>query len=140
MPTYRTAADSIPIINESHQATLFQLFPGWVVSERVRDTSSWVWQFGFDIQRNKERRWVCKCCVIAGSSIPKNFQPAGLQNAAGHLYAKHILAPPDKPMSREERRATKAPKQLNSIAHYIGLDAKQPVEQSVINKLIQSFD
>ncbi|KAK8093092.1 PIF1-like helicase domain-containing protein [Apiospora kogelbergensis] len=105
MPIYRAAADSIPITNQGHEAALFRHFPGFAFSERVRHTSSWLWQFGYDIQNRDSRRWACKQCIIANNPLPKNIHPSGLQNAAGHLYTKHfVLAPPDKPKLREEKK------------------------------------
>ncbi|KAK7928516.1 hypothetical protein PG985_005514 [Apiospora marii] len=56
MPTYRAAADSIPITNQGHEAALFRHFPGFAFSER---------------------------CIIANNSLPKNIHPSGLQNVAG---------------------------------------------------------
>ena len=113
MPIYHAAADSIPITNQGHEAALFRHFPGFAFSERVRDTSSWLWQFGYDIQNRDSRRWVCKLCIITNSPLPKNIHPSGLQNAAGHLYTKHfVLAPPDKPKSREEKKRSRSPRPL----------------------------
>ncbi|KAK8011867.1 hypothetical protein PG989_000127 [Apiospora arundinis] len=142
MPSYRAAANTVPETDETHQATIFRFYPGWSLSERVRDTSAWVWQFGFDIQRAKERRWVCKHCIILGTSSPADFAPAGLQNAAGHLYRRHYInAPPGMAMSREEKRATaRTSKPHNTIANYLDLSAEKPAEQAVINKIIQQFD
>ncbi|KAK6854912.1 Ribonuclease H-like protein [Apiospora arundinis] len=39
---------------------LFSHFRGWTWSERGRDTSSWLWDEGYDIQKDSIRRWVCK--------------------------------------------------------------------------------
>ncbi|KAK8120366.1 restless-like transposase [Apiospora kogelbergensis] len=142
MPSYRAAANTVLETDETHQVTIFRFYPGWSLSERVRDTSAWVWQFGFDIQRAKERRWVCKHCIILGTSSPADFAPAGLQNAAGHLYRRHYInAPPGMAMSREEKRATaRTSKPHNTIANYLDLSAEKPAEQAVINKIIQQFD
>jgi hypothetical protein len=30
---------------------LFRQFPGWTWSQRTRDTNSWIWNEGYDIQR-----------------------------------------------------------------------------------------
>ncbi|KAK8869381.1 Acyl-coenzyme A thioesterase 8 [Apiospora arundinis] len=39
---------------------LFSHFRGWTWSERGRDTSSWLWDEDYDIQKDSTRRWVCK--------------------------------------------------------------------------------
>ncbi|KAK6857540.1 Ribonuclease H-like protein [Apiospora arundinis] len=36
---------------------LFSHFRGWTWSERGRDTSSWLWDEGYDIQKDSIRRW-----------------------------------------------------------------------------------
>ncbi|KAK8096312.1 restless-like transposase [Apiospora kogelbergensis] len=113
MPIYRAAADSIPITNQGHEAALFRHFPGFAFSER---------------------------CIIANNPLPKNIHPSGLQNAAGHLYTKHfVLAPPDKPKLREEK------KEAGRQGHYrasrvMSLTPEVPVKQAVTNKLVKMFD
>jgi len=63
-------AESIPPKSPAtieHERTLFRLFPGYLWSERTKDTCSWVWDFGHDIQKTQgssvTRRWVCKRCI-----------------------------------------------------------------------------
>ncbi|KAM9873927.1 hAT family dimerization domain protein [Verticillium dahliae] len=64
---------------------LFRHFRGWAWSQRSLDTLSWVWQFGFDIEKETGRRWVCKACVR--KKVPKtgNVLAMGTQNAERHL-------------------------------------------------------
>lgn len=104
---------------------LFRHFSGWLWSERSRDRRSWAWQYGFDIQCESERRWVCRPCLEKRDSKPKSFSTGGLQNALDHLYlGHHIFAPEGKTKSdaerRDERRGKK--KTYRSIANMLNLD------------------
>lgn len=140
--SFLPAESAIPHTTEEHTTDLFRRFRGWTFSERSRETASWVWSFGFDIQRDTQRRWVCKLCIIRKHSNIRPITENGLQNAMGHLYTKHrILAPKGKPKSREEKMAfTSKPSPFPSVATFIDLSAEKPAEQAVINKLIKSFD
>ncbi|KAK8092308.1 PIF1-like helicase domain-containing protein [Apiospora kogelbergensis] len=137
--------DFLPRLEDDHVESMFSLrqFKGWLKAERVRDTYSWAWNFGFDLQQTETSRrcWVCKMCVLQKSRKPGHFQHTGLQNALSHLYNKHqIQAPGDKPESREEKLAQSGPVALRSIATIMGLNTRDPAEQAFINKLIERFD
>ncbi|PQK15635.1 hypothetical protein BB8028_0005g11470 [Beauveria bassiana] len=93
---------------------LFRHFRGWTWSERARDTSSWLWDFGYDIQRHGVRKWACKDCVLRNSPIIASFSSSGLQNAANHLWP--------------------------TIASVLKLDVNKPREQNIANCVISRFD
>src|SRR3981189_1406781 len=38
---------------EEHEVTLRHHFRGWALSERSRETGSWAWPFGYDIQKDE---------------------------------------------------------------------------------------
>jgi hypothetical protein len=38
---------------EEHEVTLRHYFRGWGLSERSRETGSWAWLFGYDIQKDE---------------------------------------------------------------------------------------
>jgi hypothetical protein len=42
---------------------LFKQFKGYTCSERSRNTNSWIWNEGYDIQNTSNQRWVCKTCI-----------------------------------------------------------------------------
>lgn len=137
--------DFLPRLEDNHVEFMFSLrqFRGWSRAERVRDTYSWAWNFGFDLQQTETSRrcWVCKMCVLQKSRKPGQFQHTGLQNALSHLYNKHqIQAPDGKPKSREEKLAQSGPVALRSIATIMGLNTRDPAEQAFTNKLIERFD
>ncbi|RYP51798.1 hypothetical protein DL768_002945 [Monosporascus sp. mg162] len=43
--------------DEDLERRLWAAFPGFTMSERMRDTATWSWQFGYDIQRAGKRKW-----------------------------------------------------------------------------------
>jgi hypothetical protein len=56
-----------PLLEFTPEATcedrLFSYFKGYTLSERTKETRSWIWRFGYDIQNATERRWVCRACI-----------------------------------------------------------------------------
>ncbi|KAM3537905.1 hypothetical protein ARSEF1564_009174 [Beauveria bassiana] len=121
---------------------LFRHFRGWTWSERARDTSSWLWDFGYDIQRHGVRKWACKDCVLRNSPIIASFSSSGLQNAANHLWREHKTPAPE----REKKSAAqlKSEGALKSsqptIASVLKLDVNKPREQNIANCVISRFD
>ncbi|OBS16012.1 hypothetical protein FPOA_13219 [Fusarium poae] len=108
---------------------LFRHFRGWLFSERAKDTSSWTWDYGYDIQRAHERRWVCKLCIHQRVPQPKNFTHTGLQNASKHLFKEHhIRAPEGKTKSSTQLKAESVEKQHRSIA------------DTMANSFVKNFD
>ncbi|KAG6990235.1 hypothetical protein BFJ70_g16278 [Fusarium oxysporum] len=68
---------------------LWRCFPDHVWSQRVRDTSSWVWDFGYDIQNlNGSRRWVCKRCIQNKSPRPRSFAAALPSNQTNQIRSQ----------------------------------------------------
>jgi hypothetical protein len=122
---------------------LWRCFPDHVWSQRVRDTSSWVWDFGYDIQNlNGSRRWVCKRCIQNKSPRPRSFAEKGIQNANAHLFKGHgIWAPAEATKSAAQKKAEKMKtKDQRSIADVMKLDTRLPREQEIANSLVKSFD
>lgn len=72
---------------------LWNCFPDYVWSQRARDTSSWVWNLGYDVQDSYgSRRWVCKRCIQNKSSRPRSFAEKGIRNANAYLFKDHGYA------------------------------------------------
>ena len=109
----------------------------------MRDTSSWVWDFGYDVQNFEgNRRWVCKRCVRIKSPRPRSFAEKGIQNANAHLFRDHgIRAPDEGTKSSAQKRAEKVKaKDQRSIAEVMKLDTRLSREQEIANNLVQGFD
>lgn len=122
---------------------LWRCFPDHTWSQRVRDTSSWVWDFGYDVQNFEgNRRWVCKRCVRIKSPRPRSFAEKGIQNANAHLFRDHgIRAPDEGTKSSAQKRAEKVKaKDQRSIAEVMKLDTRLSREQEIANNLVQGFD
>ncbi|EXL40017.1 hypothetical protein FOCG_17412 [Fusarium oxysporum f. sp. radicis-lycopersici 26381] len=67
-------------------------FPGYTQSQRCASTSSWVWQFGYDIEKSDDdtkRRWVCKVWVDSRRPNPHLAASSGTQSAEIHLWNDH---------------------------------------------------
>lgn len=129
--------------SDQYEARLWRYFPGWVWSERSKDNHSWAWEYGYDIQRHDERRWVCKQCILKNDPKPRSFVTVGLQNALNHLYKDHrISAPDNKTKSGMQQKAEKKPgsKRLTSIVDTLNLDPSRPREQAIANSIIRGFD
>ncbi|KAF6514981.1 hypothetical protein HZS61_006155 [Fusarium oxysporum f. sp. conglutinans] len=122
---------------------LWRCFPDYVWSQRVRDTPSWVWGFGYDVEDSSGgRRWVCRRCIQNKNPKPRSFAEKGIQNANAHLFKGHgIRAPPDKTKSAAEKKAEKLKvKDQRSIAEVMKLDTRLPREQDIANSLVKGFD
>ncbi|KID81274.1 restless-like transposase [Metarhizium guizhouense ARSEF 977] len=138
-PSSRSAT---PHPDPEHQY-LWQSFPNHVWSQRVRDTSSWVWDFGYDVQNfDGSRRWVCKRCIRIKSPRPRSFAEKDIQNANAHLFKDHgICAPGEATKSSAQKKAEKVKtKDQRSIADVMKLDTRLPREQDIANSLVQGFD
>ncbi|RKK06426.1 hypothetical protein BFJ65_g4629 [Fusarium oxysporum f. sp. cepae] len=121
---------------------LFRHFRGWNWSERARDTSSWLWDFGYDIQRHGLRKWACKDCILGNRPIIATFTSSGLQNAANHLWREHkTSAPEGEKKSTAQLKSEGALKSSQpTIASVLKLDVNKPTEQNIANSFISRFD
>ncbi|KAH8715445.1 putative AC9 transposase [Beauveria bassiana] len=137
-PSSRSAT---PLPEPEHQY-LWRCFPDHTWSHRVRDTSSWVWDFGYDVQNFEgNRRWVCKRCVRIKSPRLRSFAEKGIQNANAHLFRDHGICAPDKgTKSTAQKRTEKVKAKQRSIAEVMKLDTRLPREQDIANSLVQGFD
>ncbi|KAG6979451.1 hypothetical protein FOFC_17288 [Fusarium oxysporum] len=121
---------------------LFRHFRGWTWSERSRDTSSWLWDFGYDIQRHGLRKWACKDCILVNRPTIASFTSSGLQNAANHLWREHKTpAPEGEKKSTAQLKSEGALKSNQpTIASVLKLDVNKPTEQNIANNIISRFD
>ncbi|KAF5576969.1 restless-like transposase [Fusarium pseudocircinatum] len=112
---------SVPPVDSQklQEERLFRHFRGWLFSERAKDTTSWTWDYGYDIQRAHERRW----------------------NASKHLFKEHhVRAPEGRTKSWIQLKAESVEKQHRSITDTLTLDPMKPREQAMANSLVKSFD
>ncbi|KAM5528514.1 hAT family dimerization domain protein, partial [Fusarium oxysporum f. sp. phaseoli] len=107
-----------PFAQDPEHRYLWRCFPDHVWSQRVRDASSWVWDFGYDIQNpNGSRRWVCKRYIQNKSPRPRSFAEKGIQNANAHLFKGHgIWAPTEATKSAAQKAEKMKTKDQRSIA------------------------
>ncbi|KAM5360625.1 hypothetical protein ACJA88_014770 [Fusarium oxysporum] len=118
---------------------LFRHFRGYTWSQRSRNTKSWVWEYGFDIEKDSERRWVCRLCIERNRPKPGNVVAIGTQNAERHLWDhQKIQDPSGKRSAPASRKKPSTGYQTKTKA--FNLDLNAPREQAIANRLIKSFD
>lgn len=130
--------------DEHYERTLWRHFPGWAFSERARETRCWAWQFGHDIQKGDERRWICRACIRKNAPNPRHFEADGIHNAYNHLFNDHsVPAPPGLTKGSAEKKVCSKGSRATgqrTLAESMKLDIQNAREQAIANDLIQRFD
>lgn len=126
-----------PTIDEEQR--VFRVWKGFTLAERSKDTLSWVWNYGVEIQSTTSRRWVCMPCVRQGAARPQSYESRGTQNAETHLWKVHGLWDPS------GRRSAPAEKKggkrvFASITDFMNLNRSDPKDQAFANSVIKRFD
>ena len=140
-----------------NERLVFRLFPGYLWSERTKDTGSWVWDSGYDIQKTHGscvvRRWVCKPCIQQKRIKVGSYESNGINNMKNHLFDEHsISAPPGESKGPQEKKAdqnkarktgqapTTMPPRQKSIQQALGLDPTNDRDRETANWCIERFD
>jgi hypothetical protein len=105
----------------------------------VTDTNSWIWNEGYDIQRESIYRWMCKASVALNRPQFASFKATGLQNAREHLWREHNIGAPEGEKKGVLQLHDENHHQPSIIAHF-RLDPLQPREQQMTNTIIRTFD
>ncbi|KAG7418723.1 hypothetical protein Forpi1262_v016416 [Fusarium oxysporum f. sp. raphani] len=116
-------------------------FPGYTQSQRCASTSSWIWQFGYDIEKSDDdtkRRWVCKVCVNSRRPNPHSAASSGTQNAEIHLWNDHKVCDPSGRRKPPSKAKEKTPSR--NIAEMMKLNTRDAREQQIANQIIGRFD
>jgi hypothetical protein len=116
-------------------------FPGYTQSQRCASTSSWIWQFGYDIEKSDDdtkRRWVCKVCVDSRRPNPHSAASSGTQNAEIHLWNHHKVCDPSGRRKPPSKAKEKTPSR--NIAEMMKLNTRDAREQQIANQIIGRFD
>jgi hypothetical protein len=121
------------------EAYIFKLFRGFSLSERSNDTTSWVWEYGLDIQSKTERKWVCMPCIRGKDSRPVSYEHKGTQNAEMHLWKSHGHWDPTgrRPVPSAKKGGKR---QFVSAADFWKLNRNDPNDQTMANSMIKRFD
>lgn len=153
-PVPEQTAPTTQLASSDDEAVLFRHFPGFLYSERTRERSGWVWDYGYDITKTTEqkfeRKWVCKRCIQIRSPKVRGLAEKGTDNMMNHLFLEHGQCAPEgktrgSAQRAAEKKATKNPTSLpqktqRTIAEAFQLDTEDPKEQRVANIFIKSFD
>lgn len=153
-PGLEQTAPTTQLASSDDEAVLFRHFPGFLYSERTRERSGWVWDYGYDISKTTaqkvERRWVCKRCIQIRSSKVRGLAEKGTDNMMNHLFLEHGQCAPEgktrgSAQKAADKKANKNPTGLpqkiqRTIAEAFQIDTEDPKEQRVANIFIKSFD
>ncbi|OWT42267.1 restless-like transposase [Pochonia chlamydosporia 170] len=121
------------------EARIFKRWQRFTIAERSKDTSSWVWEYGIEIQSQTTRRWICMPCIRQKSNSPQSYDSRGTQNAEHHLWKSHGHW--DLSGKRPAPSLAKGGKRMfPSITDIFNLGRDDPKEQSLANNLIKRFD
>ena len=127
-----------PRLTPDEEEKALSFFRASTLSQRKKDTKSWVWKYGLDIQDQDEgtRRWVCMICVKKnGGAKPMSYIDKNLGNAKKHLVNDHQIP---SPTGKLEPRGIK--QKPHSIADPFALDTTNAADRSFANKMIRNFD
>ncbi|EXK25874.1 hypothetical protein FOMG_17526 [Fusarium oxysporum f. sp. melonis 26406] len=116
-------------------------FPGYTQSQRYASTSSWIWQFGYDIEKSdddRKRRWVCKVSVNSRRPNPHSAASSGTQNAEIHLWNDHKVCDPSGRRKPPSKAKEKTPSR--NIAEMMKLNTRDAREQQIANQIVGRFD
>lgn len=108
---------------------------GYVASRhRRRQRTGWVWEHGYDVERNNSGRrfWLCKECHRTRAAITHMYDAASTSQANGHMEDVHHV----------NRGGQMSPcrKKQRTLFDMVDLDAHQRRDQAVMNAIIASFD
>jgi hypothetical protein len=141
--SHRAAVTIATMIAEPHRVLenrLFKLFKGYTWSERIRNTNSWIWTEGYNIQHKGAQPWVCKTCIRMHRPIAAHFNSGGFQNAKNHLRTSHQIGAPNGEKKNKAQRRNKGIPNQPSIATLFNLNVSHQRDQQLANSLIRSFD
>ncbi|KAJ2971919.1 hypothetical protein NQ176_g7453 [Zarea fungicola] len=119
----------------------WKYFPGYTQSQRCASISSWIRQFGYDIEKSDDdtkRRWVCRVCVDRGGRKPHSTASNGTQNAEIRLWTDHSIWDPygrRKPPSNAKESTPS-----RNIAEMMKLNTYDSREQQIPYQIIGRFD
>ncbi|OAR03118.1 hypothetical protein LLEC1_06175 [Akanthomyces lecanii] len=109
--------------------------PGCSISRRrKRPRTGWVWEHGFDIEKDETGRrfWLCKACHRRKTATPHMYDAASTSQTNGHMEDTHRINK-DGPMALQRKRQ-------RTLIDMVGLDCRQPKDQASINAFVASFE
>ncbi|RKL04552.1 hypothetical protein BFJ70_g17184 [Fusarium oxysporum] len=102
--------------------------------QRRRPQTGWVWEHGFDIEKDGSGRrfWLCKDCHGKKATITHIYDAASTSQANGHMEDVYRINR-DGPMSPQRKKQ-------RTLSDMADLDCHRPKDQAVMNAFIASFD
>ncbi|KAM3448845.1 hypothetical protein NHJ6243_010059, partial [Beauveria neobassiana] len=109
--------------------------PGYSISRRrKRPRTGWVWEHGFDIEKDETGRrfWLCKACHRKKTATTHMYDAASTSQANGHIEHTHRINK-DGPIALQRKRQ-------RTLIDMVGLDCRQPKDQALMNAFVASFE
>ncbi|KAM3505831.1 hypothetical protein MY10362_002714 [Beauveria mimosiformis] len=109
--------------------------PGYSISRRrKRPRAGWVWEHGFDIEKDETGRrfWLCKACHRKKTATTHMYDAASTSQANGHMEHTHRINK-DGPIAMQRKRQ-------RTLIDMVGLDCRQPKDQALMNAFVASFE
>ncbi|KJZ68601.1 hypothetical protein HIM_12010 [Hirsutella minnesotensis 3608] len=101
---------------------------------RKRARTGWVWEHGFDIEKNDSghRFWLCKVCHGKKATITHMYDAASTSQANSHMEEIHHInkGGPMLPQRKKQR----------ALFDVVDLDSNRPKDQALMNAFISSFE
>lgn len=101
---------------------------------RKRARTGWVWEHGFDIEKNDSghRFWLCKACHRKKATITHMYDAASTSQANSHMEEIHHInrGGPMLPQRKKQR----------TLFDMVDLDSHRPKDQALMNAFISSFE
>jgi len=101
---------------------------------RKRARTGWVWEHGFDIEKNDSghRFWLCKACHRKKATITHMYDAASTSQANSHMEETHHInrGGPMLPQRKKQR----------TLFDMVDLDSHRPKDQALMNAFISSFE
>ncbi|KAL6402752.1 hypothetical protein AUP68_14088 [Ilyonectria robusta] len=106
----------------------------WNRCSRRRPRTGWVWEHGFDIEKDGSghRFWLCKTCHRKKATITHMYDAASTSQANGHMEDIHRInkGGPMPPQRKKQR----------TLFDMVDLDPHRPKDQALMNAFIVSFE
>jgi hypothetical protein len=100
--------------------------------------------FYHDIQKEDDRRWICRACIRKNNSHPRPFEADDIHNAYNHLFNDHgIRAPSGMTQGTAEKKASSKGRKFPGRRTFVGsmkLGPHGPQEQAIANDFIKRFN
>lgn len=108
---------------------------GYSISRRrKRPRTGWVWEHGFDIEKDKTGRrfWLCKACHKRKTAATHMYDATSTSQANSHMESIHRVGKDGLIAPQRKRQRT--------LFDVVDLDSHRPKDQALLNAFVASFE